>query len=72
MEITFGALAEPLQKQLEKYNIKLKNINEYQKAQNSISMLYLHGYLTDGEKKKVYQRLMKDFERDIKKSLEEK
>lgn len=69
LDLHFGSLADPLEEQLKAKGVTLKNIKKYDLCMKSISTLYIHGYLTDSEREKVYKRFLKELEKDIKENL---
>lgn len=69
LDLHFGIFADPLEKQLQAYGVTLKNIKKYDLCMESISTLYIHGYLTGSEREKVYKRFLKELRKDIKENL---
>ena len=55
MEIIFGALAEPLHKQIDEPEDKLEHL---QRAADSIAFLSIHGFLSDKETQNARKRIV--------------
>lgn len=68
-DLRFGIFADPLENQLKAYGVTLKNIKKYDLCMDCISTLFLHGYLTDKERERVYKRFLKDLKKDLKENL---
>lgn len=61
IELTFGALAPDLRDQLKRQGIKPPPYTEqWQKQDRAITLLAIHGLLTDAERTRCRRRLMKD------------
>ena len=60
MEITFGALAEPLHKQLGEPEDKLELL---QRAADSVAYLSIHGFLSESETHSARKRIVKEIGR---------
>ena len=57
---------ETLQEQIEKQKYKCNDIEIYDKAKDSILLLYIHGIITDSEKDKFINKLHKEIIKDIR------
>jgi hypothetical protein len=58
--VRFSPLAEPIKKQLKEQRIKLHpaKIDYFQKVANAITLLTVHGLLTEAETKRARSRLL--------------
>jgi hypothetical protein len=59
LPIVFGAMADPLKKQLAGYDIEAKRIAKWQREADAITMLAVSGLLRDPEKTRARERLMR-------------
>jgi hypothetical protein len=59
MGITFGAIADPLRKQLEGEHFDAGTINHYQRDVDAITRLHVRGFLTDAETSRARIRVLK-------------
>lgn len=57
--IHFGAMSPPLKKQLAPYKLSPPIISRWQSTADAITLLHLHGFLTEAEKMKSRGRLFK-------------
>ena len=66
--IAFGALSEPIKKQLNEQGYTLENLREdkFEKLRKSILMLGFHGYISDSQQKKCFQKLIKEIIKEAK------
>ena len=63
MQIILGALADDLSVQFEKAQVEYIGktpLDIIQRSADAISLLSIHGYLTESETRKARQRLMKE------------
>ena len=58
-ELVFGAMADSIEAQLRKQGYKIVGPAHAQQLADAITLLAIHGILTDAEKQKARQRLMK-------------
>ena len=66
--IEYGVWGDPLQEQLEKQGYKFKNENAeklFPEINKSVSLLHIHGLITDTEWKKILNRTHKKLEQSI-------
>lgn len=68
LTVEFGCLSDPLEEQLKKQGYVDKKIEKHELINDAIIRLFLHGYLTDSQCRKMRDKLFKD----IKKTLEVK
>lgn len=59
IEITFGAMADPLRKQLAGHGLPEKRIAKWQRDADAITYLSVSGLLRDPEKTRARDRLMR-------------
>lgn len=59
LSVTFGAMAEPLRKQLAGYGIPAKRIAKWQREADAVTMLSISGVLRDPEKTRARDRIMR-------------
>lgn len=65
IEITLGAMAPPLSEQLKGCGLSQNRLKFYDKLAHCLAMCSIHGLLTDSEKSKASNRLVKAIEREI-------
>ena len=71
--IYFGALCDPLKKQLSRWGFKKQDVERYQKIADGVTLLQLHGVLPDAQVRKCRQRLIVKIQADNRhNSLREK
>lgn len=70
--ITFGAMVDPLRKQLEGSGIDAGTMNHLQRDVDAIVRLHIRGLLTDSEMKKACTRFVKKVNGAIQKVIEKK
>lgn len=66
MKIRLGSLIKPIEEQLKEQNLTCNNVNAFQRINDSISCLYLTGYITDTQKDKAYKKLAKEINKNAK------
>ena len=66
MVLRFGALADSIQEQLLNEDLFVPRVEAYQRINDSISTLYITGYITDKEKERCYKKLSKEIFRNVK------
>ena len=59
LEITFGAMTDPLKKQLAGYCLPAKRIAKWQREADAITQLSISGLLRDPEKTRARERLLR-------------
>lgn len=59
LHITFGAMADPLKKQLAGCGLPEKRIAKWQREADAITLLSVNGLLRDPEKTRARDRLMR-------------
>jgi hypothetical protein len=64
--ITFGAMADPLRKQLEMTGIDAGTINHFQRDADAIVRLNVRSLLTDSETRKARLRVVKKFAAELR------
>lgn len=65
-DITFGAMADPLRKQLEMTGIDVGTINHLQRDADAIVRLHVRGLLTDSETSRARIRVIKKINAALK------
>lgn len=70
LDITFGAMAEPLKKQLAKFKLPAQRIGKWQRDADAITYLSVGGLLRDPEKTRARERLLRVIISAIKDSRE--
>lgn len=66
LELHIGALAPKLSEQLESQGLVLKNIDYYEKVLESRVYLFMGGFMTESENKKVVERVFKEISKKVK------
>lgn len=67
LTLNFGALAGTIKEQLKEQGLKInKYAINFEKIRDSINMLYLHGYISESEKEKKFQKLFNAIKKQIK------
>lgn len=66
LQITFGAIAEPVSAQLSAQGVVINaaDANRFDRCADAITLLAIHGYLTDAEKTRARKRVMKAITRE--------
>jgi len=60
VEIHFGALADPLEKQLEGFNISADKIEHFQKDADAITRLVVRGLIPDGAAHQARKKIIRN------------
>lgn len=60
MNLEFSAFDPPLEEQLKRCGLEIKNVEKYEKIKKSILMLWFHGYITDLQKEKMVNKFFKE------------
>lgn len=69
--LNFGALGGTIKEQLKEQGFKInKYAIKFEKIRDSINMLYLHGYISESEKEKKFQKLFNAIKKQIKTEVE--
>lgn len=69
--LNFGALGGTIKEQLKEQGFKInKYAIKFEKIRDSINMLYLHGYISESEKEKKFQKLFNAIKKQIKIEVE--
>lgn len=69
--LNFGALGGTIKEQLKEQGFKInKYAINFEKLRDSINMLYLHGYISESEKEKKFQKLFNAIKKQIKIEVE--
>ena len=69
--LNFGALGGTIKEQLKEQGFKInKYAINFEKIRDSINMLYLHGYISESEKEKKFQKLFNAIKKQIKTEVE--
>lgn len=72
--LNFGALGGTIKEQLKEQGFKINkyaiNFEKLEKLRDSINMLYLHGYISESEKEKKFQKLFNAIKKQIKIEVE--
>lgn len=69
--LNFGALGGTIKEQLKEQGFKInKYAINFEKLRDSINMLYLHGYISESEKEKKFQKLFNAIKKQIKTEVE--
>lgn len=67
LTLNFGALAGTIKEQLKEQGLKINKYDiNFEKIRDSINMLYLHGYISESEKEKKFQKLFNAIKKQIK------
>lgn len=66
LRIAFGCLSDPLEEQLKKQGYTDKKIEKHKLINDAIIRLFLHGYLTDSQTRKMRDKLFKEIKKNIK------
>lgn len=64
-DIVFGAMADPLKKQLAGSGINARRIEKWQREADAITMLAISGLLRDPEKTRARERLVRTIQNAI-------
>lgn len=65
--LSFGALSEPLKKQLAEQGLRMKSkyLQHFQKDADALSRLHIRGLIPDSEVRKIRQKLMKSITKKL-------
>jgi hypothetical protein len=66
MRIGFGALCDPLKKQLAEQGLEDTKAELHEKINKSITMLAIHGYIGEKAKEKMRQKLFKEITKTVR------
>ncbi len=66
MEIHFGLLSPTITQQLKQQNLSVKNSENYDNCVECMNTLWCEYFLTDKEREKVFKRIFKQIEREVK------
>ena len=64
--LTFGALSPPIEEQCRTQGIELPDADKYQRLLDAVTLLYLHGMLSEGGKKAAHKSLFHKIEGVLK------
>lgn len=66
MKISFSLMSSSISKQLEEQNLFVENSENFDKCVDSANKLWSEYFLTDKEREKVFKRIFKQIEREVK------
>jgi len=66
LKLHFGTLAPPLDEQLAAQGLMDKEVKTHQKINDSMMMLFIHGYVPDSQKDRMTKKLFNDIEKKVR------
>ena len=66
MEIHYGLLSPTITQQLKQQNLSFENSKNYDKCVDCVNKLWSEYFLTNKEREKVFKRIFKQIEREVK------
>jgi hypothetical protein len=70
MQIEFGAFAPPFEQQLAGLGFRKGDLDKWQLIAKSLTVLHIHGYISQNVRNKGERRIIKDIEKKYKELLE--